>query len=201
MQLIAFNYKGEHADPATLLARYTAKISPPPLAGPAMPVAVIREVFGRALIETAVPNGYLVRMVIPGEDKAHATNGGVFTIPIDTEDHTYYPLGNNDKRGLFGFGVAGVNSEYIDGIGCAFGQYDDDVSKYPPASVGNNYGHLEASFVWDAGAPAPVSPAPVAPGAMPEALITRLFKLRQMVIAADDEISDIVNTYGTGRAR
>lgn len=160
MSVKAFNWRGQQVDADALMARYAVKISPAG-PGPAMRVVALIERYGRALMEVNVPAGNLVRMVIPGEDKAHPTEGGRFTIPMNTGDHTYYPMGSGQggaKRGPFGFSVAGQPSDYIDGLGIAFGAYDDDPSQLPPASIGNAYGHLEPTFAWDTGVSTPTTP-------------------------------------------
>lgn len=163
----AFDWRGNSVDAAKLMATYGV-VNHPAGPGPAMRLTTVTERFGRALFEVTVPVGYPVRMVIPGEDRNHATDGGRFTQPINTGDHTYYP--RRGDHGPFGFAVAGTPSDYVDGIGTAYDQYANPAD-YPPASQGNNYGHLDLVFAWDNGAGVPVpptdpqpTPPPVPPG-------------------------------------
>lgn len=165
MALKATNWRGQQVDAAVLMKRYgvTNHAAGP---GPAMRLVHVVERFGRAAIDVTVPAGYSVRMIIPGEDKTHMTNGGVFTIPLNAADHTYYPL--RGDRGPFGFSVAGVASDYVDGNGLAYGQYDDDPGQLPDGRTHpNNYGHLDLVFAWDTGVPVtppPPDPTPITGG-------------------------------------
>ena len=154
--LTATGWRGDSVDPVALMKRYGV-VNHPAGPGPAMRLVHVTERFGRAAIDVAVPIGHSVRMIIPGEDKTHMTNGGVFTIPLNAGDHTYFPL--RGDRGPFGFSVAGVASDYVDGNGLAYGQYDDDLSKLPDGrTYPNNYGHLDLVFAWDTGTATPVTP-------------------------------------------
>lgn len=195
MAVKAFNWRGEQVDAAALMDRYAVKISPAG-AGPAMRVVALVERYGRALLEVNVPAGNLVRMVIPGEDKAHPTEGGRFTIPMNTGDHTYYPLSADPgraKRGPFGFSVAGQPSDYIDGLGIAFGAYDDDPSQLPPASHGNAYGHLEPTFAWDTGTSTPTEPTQPVPSSGIVLTADEAFSLRASLNNIDSIIATATN--------
>ena len=192
MALTATNWRGQQTDPAALMDRYGV-VNHPAGPGPAMRLTHVSERFGRAAIYVTVPTGHFVRMVIPGEDKAHPTDNGMFTISLDAGDHTYYPL--RGDHGPFGFAVAGVASDYVDGNGLAYGQYDDDPSKLPDGQTyPNNYGHLDLVFAWDTGVSAPTTPTePTIPAGGIVLTPDEAFSLRASLANIDSIVATATN--------
>lgn len=193
MTLRAMNWRGEPVDPDVLMRRYGVHIHPAG-PGPAMRVVLLTERFGLAEVEANVPAGNLVRMVIPSGEEVHPTANGRFGIRANTEDATYYP--KQGQSGLFGFSVAGQPSDYIDGLGFAFGQYDGELGLAPDGqSQANNYGHLVPTFAWVEAGSAPATPT--TPPILSNELLTltpeEAFKLRTAASAIDTIVQAAVN--------
>jgi hypothetical protein len=200
----ATNWRGEFVDPSVLLKRYNLKFERaeerPEYQGNmdrythVGRVVALSERFGHAYYQVSVPGGASVNVKLPGDDRNHATNGGLFTLAIDTRYHTYEP--RRGQHGPIGFAVAGMPSDYLSGVGSAFDQYENP-GDLPRPDQGNNYGHLDVTFEIlprvGSVSPAPI-PGPIErPGTVYEITAAELAQFRAVLSAGDDLLRAIVN--------